>query len=264
MTSVGISKLQKALTEFNKQAITFSKPSEKIVRIDTPFYDRHNDSLIIYAYGHSKNESFTLTDAGYTLDDLESDGIYLTKSPSKLKILKKQLLAYSIQFNDETHEVYTETNLHDYPFKQNLLIQSILFINDMFLVSPKNVRNFFINDVAQFLDANSIRADTNKIIFGSTGMAHTYNFSIAGLKSKRIPSKLIKVINSPTNEYYARSIAMDIHLTRPVVDSNTEFFAVINDTDNSISDNIVSLFESEKMVTIPFSKRNKFKDKLAE
>ncbi|EDO0211649.1 DUF1828 domain-containing protein, partial [Listeria monocytogenes] len=42
-----------------------------VIRIDTPFFDRHNDSLILYALIDSNN-NIVLTDGGYVLDDLES------------------------------------------------------------------------------------------------------------------------------------------------------------------------------------------------
>ncbi len=54
------------------------------VEITTPYLDRHNDYVQIYAKG--ANGDFLLTDDGYTLNDLEQNGCKLD-SPKRQNLL---------------------------------------------------------------------------------------------------------------------------------------------------------------------------------
>ncbi len=129
-----VDSLKKSANEFNKNSFSFSNINQNDVRIDTPFYDRHNEAIVLYA--SEVNQKICLTDGGYILDDLEADGMLITQSREKLKILTEQLKAYSVKLNATTQELYIEIDIDSYPVKQNLLIQAMLFANDMFML-PK-------------------------------------------------------------------------------------------------------------------------------
>jgi len=47
------------------------------IEITTPFLDRHNDFIQIYA--RRENDGFLLTDDGYTIDDLSMSGCLLSR-----------------------------------------------------------------------------------------------------------------------------------------------------------------------------------------
>lgn len=49
--------------------------------IGTPFTDRHNDGLVIYA--KLENDSITLSDDGYIIGDLLADGMTLRGKSEK-------------------------------------------------------------------------------------------------------------------------------------------------------------------------------------
>lgn len=254
-----ISELRKAVEKFYSKGINFSEIQKEISRIDTPFLDRHNDSIILYAI-EEKNNTYKITDGGYTLDDLESDGIYLHMSKKRMHILKEQLNNFSVKLDNANGELYIESSEEDYPMKQNLLIQAMLFTNDMFMLSNKKVASIFINEVASFFEDNNIRVTDSPNIIGPSGMIHHYDFSIPGIKT--IPEKLIKTMNSANNEYYAKSIAMDKTQTQEVK-PNATFYTIIND-ENDLDSKTINLLESVNITTIPFSKRNDYVEELAK
>ncbi|MFC6179983.1 DUF1828 domain-containing protein [Lactiplantibacillus daowaiensis] len=254
-----IPQLKKSVEDFYRESINWSPIQKGITRIDTPFLDRHNDAIILYAI-NQPNGLIRLTDGGYIFDDLESDGIYLSRSKHRMKILKEQLNGYSVKLDNENHELFIITSLNDYPVKQNLLIQAMLFTNDMFMLSNKKISSIFISEVANFFESKNIRVTDGPNIIGRSGMIHHYDFSIPGIRE--IPEKLIRTMNSANNEYYAKSIAMDKRQTQDVR-PNTDFYTIINDED-SIDDNIINLFNSEGIIPVPFSKRNDYVEQLAK
>ncbi|HNS39610.1 MAG TPA: DUF1828 domain-containing protein, partial [Promineifilum sp.] len=64
------------------------------VEITTPFLDRHNDYLQIYA--RRENGSYLLTDDGYIIDDLEQSGCNLD-TPKRQAILRITLANLGVQ-----------------------------------------------------------------------------------------------------------------------------------------------------------------------
>ncbi|KFA43209.1 hypothetical protein EW35_2077 [Staphylococcus aureus] len=88
MTTFDAKKLKKEYLDWYNQTLEFSNLSNNVVRIDTPFKDNSLDNLIIYALYDQSRDMITLTDDGYTIFDLENNGISLNKSKKRKKILK--------------------------------------------------------------------------------------------------------------------------------------------------------------------------------
>lgn len=256
---ISLKNIENAINEFNRTTINLSSINTNVIRIDTPFYNRHSDSIIIYA-SDIKNSHVKISDAGYTLDDLEADGIFLNRSKNKMDIMLRQLKSFAVNLDTETNELYIETAMSDYAVNQNLLVQAILFVNDMFLLSNKRVTSIFLSEVSGFLEENDIRAITNRNIIGTSGMVHHFDFSIPGFKN--IPERLIKIMNSPNNEFYAKAIAMDMRQSKESI-PNATFYTFIND-ENKVDDKVINLFESENIKPVLFSEKDKCISELAE
>ncbi|HDA7313507.1 TPA: DUF1828 domain-containing protein, partial [Staphylococcus aureus] len=94
MTTLDAKKLKKEYLDWYNQTLEFSNLSNNFVRIDTPFKDNSLDNLIIYALYDQFRDMITLTDDGYTIFDLENNGISLNKSKKRKKIFEEHLSAY--------------------------------------------------------------------------------------------------------------------------------------------------------------------------
>lgn len=88
MTTFDAKKLKKEYLDWYNQTLEFSNLSNNVVRIDTPFKDNSLDNLIIYALYDQSRDMITLTDDGYTIFDLENNGIFLNKSKNIKRFLK--------------------------------------------------------------------------------------------------------------------------------------------------------------------------------
>ncbi|HCZ4096936.1 TPA: DUF1828 domain-containing protein, partial [Staphylococcus aureus] len=91
MTTLDAKKLKKEYLDWYNQTLEFSNLSNNFVRIDTPFKDNSLDNLIIYALYDQFRDMITLTDDGYTIFDLENNGISLNKSKKRKKIFEEHL-----------------------------------------------------------------------------------------------------------------------------------------------------------------------------
>lgn len=176
MTTFDAKKLKKEYLDWYNQTLEFSNLSNNVVRIDTPFKDNSLDNLIIYALYDQSRDMITLTDDGYTIFDLENNGISLNKSKKRKKIFEEHLSAYGIKYNDKTHEIFVQTNFKNFNKSKHNLLQCLIFVNDMYLLSNPKSQNIFTEDVANKLDEHNIYYGRDLPIIGSSGVVHNFDF----------------------------------------------------------------------------------------
>lgn len=119
------------------------------IEITTPYLDRHNDHLQIYA--KRTNDGFILTDSGYTVEDLELSGCKI--DDTKLNALFKMTLSgFGVQMNGKSLEV--KTSKYNFAMRKHYLIQAMLAVNDLFYLT-------FYEDAISWLDPSDIWYTSN-------------------------------------------------------------------------------------------------------
>ena len=121
------------------------------VEITTPYLDRHNDCLQMYA-GKTK-EGFILTDDGYVLDDLAQAGVDMTSRKRRL-LLEEALNGFGVQNVADTLQV--ETSANDFGLRKHSLLQAMLAVSDMFYLASPVVESLFHEDVTAWLDGSTV------------------------------------------------------------------------------------------------------------
>lgn len=257
---IKLNDLENKYYDWVTEQVKFSQLENEIIRIDTPFYDRHNDSIIMYIV--ESTEGLKITDGGYTIDDLESDGIYINKSPKRRSFLDTQLTSYGVSWDESNNFLSLKTNFNDFPKDKHRLLQAMLFTNDLFLTSNDRAKGVFFEDVQNFMEEYDIRAMENVSLQNPNGLSHKFEFSIAGSKKRAISDKLIKILSSPNNEMYAKALATDVNYARKIVNNETDFYTIINDTNKEIDGSIRAMMDDANIKTIPFSERKNFVEEL--
>src|SRR6184192_881663 len=113
------------------------------IEITTPYLDRHNDRLQIYAIKTDGN--FELTDDGYVIQDLQRSGCEL-KTRRRKALLDTTLNGFGIRLKGDA--LVVETNPEAFARKKHNLLQAMLAVNDLFYVASATVTNLFWEDVA--------------------------------------------------------------------------------------------------------------------
>ena len=106
------------------------------VEITTPYLDRHNDYVQIYA--KKSNGGFIMTDDGYTIDDLEQSGCKL-ENRRRQDLLKMTLNGFGVQLHGKALEVHATRE--NFALRKHNLVQAVLAINDMFYLAAPMVAN---------------------------------------------------------------------------------------------------------------------------
>jgi hypothetical protein len=102
MSVAEIEELLRDYRDWLKDKTTLRQVNGSWVEITTPYLDRHNDALQIYA--RRENGGFVLTDDSYVIHDLETSGCKLDTQKRK-DLLKMTLNGFGVKLNQDAIEV---------------------------------------------------------------------------------------------------------------------------------------------------------------
>ena len=225
------------------------------IEITTPYLDRHNDYLQIYA--RKEDGEFVLTDDGYILEDLELSGCKL-ESPKRQQLLRITLNGFGVDLDKGALQV--RASAENFALRKHNLVQAMLAVNDLFYLSSPTVLSLFYEDVVSWLDLSDIRYTPKVKFTGKSGLDNLFDFVIP--KSKQEPERIIKTINRP-NRQAATSVCFSWHDTREVRPLESKAYALLNDSEMAISASILSALRNYEVKAIPWSKREDIRQELA-
>ena len=225
------------------------------VEITTPYLDRHNDYVQIYA--KQANGRFVLTDDGYTINDLEQTGCNL-ESQKRQELLRITLNGFGVRMDGKALQVHASPN--DFALRKHNLVQAMLAVNDMFYLAVSTVASLFEEDVAAWLDVNEIRYTPRVKFTGKTGYDHLFNFVIP--KSRLQPERIVRTINKP-NRDTAQSVVLSWIDTRDVRSLESRAYALLNDSERSVSPAVEEALRSYEVCPVPWSRRADVMEELA-
>lgn len=229
---------------------------EDWVEITTPYLDRHNDCLQIYA--RRDNGGFILTDDGYTLSDLELSGCRIS-SGKRHELLKTALNGFGVQLKDG-QALQVHASAETFPAKKHNLVQAMLAVNDLFYLATPNVASLFYEDVLSWLEESDIRYTSNVKFTGKSGFDHHFDFVIP--KSRQQPERILKVINRPNRET-AVAAAFAWADTKEVRASEARALALLNDTDAPVRAEVADALREWEVIPVLWSKRDETVGQLA-
>jgi hypothetical protein len=107
--------------------------------LTTPFLDRHNDHLQVYAV--RKNGNIVLSDDGYILSDLRTSGLDVDTLKRKM-VLEGVLNGLGVRM--EHSQLMVEASAKNLGQRLHSLVQAMLAVNDMFVMAQPRVASFFL------------------------------------------------------------------------------------------------------------------------
>ena len=223
--------------------------------ITTPYLDRHNDCLQIYA--KRVNGGFVLTDDGYVLEDLEQSGCKID-SGKRQALFKTTLNGFGVQINERALEVHASAD--NFGLRKHNLVQAMLAVNDLFYLASSVVTNIFYEDVVAWLDLSDIRYTPHVKFTGKSGYDHRFDFVIP--KSKYHPERVVRAINRPGRDT-AQAMAFSWIDTKEVRSPESRAYAILNDADQQVSENVLAAIRRYDVRPIAWSARDQAREELA-
>lgn len=229
--------------------------NETWTEITTPYLDRHNDCLQIYA--KKNNNVITLTDDAYIINDLKSSGCAID-SLKRQEILKTTVRGFGVSLDNE--QLLVKCSVENFPQKKHDLIQAMIAVNDLFYLSKPQIQNLFFDDVLSWFDSNDIRYVQKAKFTGKSGFDNMFDFSIP--KSKKYSERLVQTLTNPSKDNSLNLVFkwLDTKDERP---EQSVLFALLNNTDKEITTQVNDAFSNYGIKVIPWTERENYKELLA-
>lgn len=254
-TAAEIRKLLDDYVAWVKDKTTLREVNGSWVEITTPYLDRHNDALQIYA--RRENGGLLLTDDSYIIHDLEASGCKLDTG-KRQDLLKMTLNGFGVKQNRDALEIHATPE--NFPLRKHNLIQAMLAVNDLFYLAQPMVASLFLEDVVTWLEENEVRYTPKVKFTGISGYDHLFDFVIP--KSRKQPERIVQAINRPTRDT-AESLMHKWSDTREVRSPDSKAYAILNDREQSIPVGVIEALRNYAIQPIAWSHRSQAVPELA-
>lgn len=225
------------------------------VEITTPYLDRHNDYLQIYA--KTTDGGFLLTDDGYVINDLELSGCKL-ESKKRQDLLKQTLNGVGVQLRDTALEVHASRE--NFAMRKHNLVQAMLAVNDLFYLAEPMVATLFYEDVVAWFDLHEVRYTPKVKFTGKTGYDHLFDFVIP--KSRTQPERILQTVTRPSRDT-AQKVVLSWIDTKDVRPPESKAYAILNDADQPISSGVLDALRNYDVRPVLWSEREQIRGELA-
>lgn len=252
-----IQEIQRLLDEYYAwlKDRTVLRQVDEWVEITTPYLDRHNDYVQIYA--KKTNGGYILTDDGYTITDLEDCGCKL-ESRKRQDLLRMTLNGFGVQLAGKALQVHASPE--NFTLRKHNLLQAMLAVNDMFYLAQPMVASLFYEDVVAWLDLHEIRYTPKVKFTGRTGYDHLFDFVIP--KSRRQPERIVQTINRP-NRDTAQAVVLAWIDTKEIRPPESRAYALLNDSEHVVPQGVLEALRNYDVKPVPWSQRESVREELA-
>lgn len=227
---------------------TSLREGDEWVEITTPYLDRHNDCLQIYA--KKAGHGYVLTDDGYVLDDLVQSGCNVG-SPQCRALIETTLNGLGVRRQDDALEV--DVSPENFAVRKHNLLQAMLAVEDIhYLSTPAREVVPFRDTVDAWLTRSKIRYTPNVSLNGKSGYGHLFEFVIP--KSENRPERVVRAFNRPNRTAVTTMVFAWID-TRQVRSPESTAYAILNDADAAVPDELVGAMRSYQVTPVLWSQR---------
>lgn len=254
MDPAACAKLVDDYAEWLRQGLT-AVPLASGCELTTPFLDRHNDHLQIYA--DRNGERILLSDDGATLADLRSSGLDID-TEKRREVFESTLRGFGVR--EQNRELVIDATPANLGARLHALVQSMLAVDDMYVMGQQRVAGFFFEDVKAFLDEHDIRHSDRVKVTGRSGYDHTIDFLIPA--SRRRPERLVQAINAPSKDLIVPYL-FGISEARPARGEQAEAYAFLNDRERSVGPGVHEALNEYAITPVPWSRRAEVVEALA-
>jgi len=226
--------------------------------LTTPFLDRHNDHLQVYAT--RRNGNIILSDDGYILSDLRTSGLEVD-TPKRKMVLDSVLNGLGVRA--EGSQLIVEASTGNLGQRLHSLVQAMLAVNDMFVMGQPRVASFFFEDVRNFLDANHVRYTPRLKLAGKSGYDHGIDFLIP--KSQKRPERILQAIAAPKKDnIFAYLWTLSDTRAARAGEAEAEAYAFLNDQEQAVGGDVTEALGAYRVIPAIWSQRENYVDALAD
>jgi hypothetical protein len=133
-------------------------------------------------------------------------------------------------------------------------------VNDLFYLASPTVASLFYEDVVAWLDLSEIRYTPKVKFTGKSGYDHLFDFVIP--RSRQQPERIVRAISRPSRDT-AQAMAFSWIDTREVRPAESRAYAVLNDSEHSVSESVLDAMRNYDVRPVLWSRREPVRAELA-
>jgi uncharacterized protein DUF1828/uncharacterized protein DUF1829 len=250
-------KLIDAYVDWLRQGLVVEGVGEAC-ELTTPFLDRHNDHLQVYAT--RRNGNIILSDDGYILSDLRTSGLEID-TPKRRMVLDSVLKGLGVRA--ESGQLFVEASSANLGQRLHSLVQAMLAINDMFVMAQSRVASFFFEDVRSFLESHDIRYTARVKLAGKSGYDHGVDFLIP--RSRKRPERILQAIATPKRDnIFAYLWTLSDTRAAREGEAAAEAYAFLNDQEQPVGGDVIEALDAYNVIPAIWSQRSNYVGALSE
>jgi len=217
------------------------------IEITTPYLDRHNDYLHVYAKVESGR--ITLTDDAYTMNDLRLSGLDLSYK-RRQKTLESIINGFDVKINGNT--LITTATTENFARKLHDIIQAMLSVGDLIFVSQTSERGAFQEHIGLWLTMSRIPFEDNIQLKGKSGNTRTIHYVIPPTENR--PVSFVQTIKQPDSRSVNNFtfIWLDVRETQ---NQDARAYAFLNDLERKPGREAYNTLETYQITPLLWSKR---------
>lgn len=250
-----IRELVDSYVDWLRQGIEAESISDDLIEITTPFLDRHNDHLQIYA--QRTNRHILLSDGGEILADLVSSGVDV-KQRRRRETIESVARGFGVQAEHGVLQV--EATGDQVGRRLHSLIQAMLSVNDMYVLARSRVASFFWEDVREFLTEMDIRYTTRIKLSGRSGYDHSIDFLVP--RSRNAPDRVLQTLSNPNKSFVSNAL-FAINDVRQGRHESLDAYALLDDRHHEIPGDVLDAFTAYQVKAAMWSERDSILPDLA-
>ena len=182
-------------TDWISKQTEFERIDNKTIQGLTSFTDAFCDGILINIISNADG-TYTVTDNGYTIWNLETNGINVSKKGSnRNRILNSIVNPYRFSVSTNKNIKKEALNIDELPQTITDFVQVLINVSDIAFMNRTNTASIFIDDAHNYFlnRKEEYNFFTNSITLGKTNQQYKFDFNFM---PKRQEFKLTKMYNT--------------------------------------------------------------------
>lgn len=197
-----LTKIKSSWNQWIKNSVEFCAISENDIQVITSFTDYFDDG-ILFDIISKPNGTFVLTDKGYTLWNMEVNGIDLTKKGStRYKLFHWYLKSFNGTVSNN-HIQKDDIKLSNLSQAISDFIQLLLRVSDLAVTNRANTKGIFFDDAKKYFEREKntqFYFTTNNIALGRSNQHYKFEYNFTPKLGTNKLTKLYNTLSKNTME----------------------------------------------------------------
>lgn len=190
-------------TDWISKQTNFKRLDNRTIQVLTSFTDAFDDGILFNIISEDDDDTYTITDNGYTIWNLEVNGInVLKKGSNRNRILNSIVKPYHFSIANNEAIEKKKLKIDDLPQAITDFVQVLINVSDIAFMNRTNTASIFVDDAHTFFANRKEEYNffTNSIVLGKTNQQYKFDFNFMPRHQEFKLTKMYNTLSKNTME----------------------------------------------------------------